>query len=56
MNRDREEVRNYLMTSDVAARIDPLQKWHNLTSIGMVESVRVVGKKISVEETQALLN
>ena len=49
MNRGREEIRNYLMLTDVAERIDPLQKWEKLTSIGMVESVRVVNGKTSVE-------
>jgi predicted transposase YbfD/YdcC len=49
MNRGREEIRNYLMITDVAERIDPLQKWKKLTSIGMVESVRVVDGKTSVE-------
>jgi predicted transposase YbfD/YdcC len=49
MNRGREEIRNYLMLTDVAERIDPLEKWEKLTSIGMVESVRVVNGKTSVE-------
>jgi predicted transposase YbfD/YdcC len=49
MNRGREEIRNYLMLTDVAERIDPLEKWEKLTSIGMVESVRVVNRKTSVE-------
>jgi predicted transposase YbfD/YdcC len=49
MNRGREEIRNYLMISDIAKQIDPLQKWQNLTSIGMVESVRVVNEKTSVK-------
>ena len=49
MNRGREEIRNCLMITDVAKRIDPLQKWRKLTSIGMVESVRVVNGKTSVE-------
>jgi predicted transposase YbfD/YdcC len=49
INRGREETRNYLMISDIAMSIDPLQKWQNLTSIGMVESVRVVDGKTSVE-------
>jgi predicted transposase YbfD/YdcC len=48
-NRGREEIRNYLMISDIAMSIDPLQKWQNLTSIGLVESVRVVDGKASVE-------
>ena len=49
MNRGREEIRNYLMITDVVERIDPLRKWKKLTSIGMVESVRVVDGKTSVE-------
>ena len=49
INRGREEIRNYLMLTDVTERIDPLQKWEKLTSIGMVESVRVVNGKTSVE-------
>ena len=49
INRGREEIRNYLMLTDVAERIDPFQKWKKLTSIGMVESVRVVDGKTSVE-------
>ena len=49
MNRGREEIRNYLMITDVSERIDPLQKWEKLTSIGMVESVRVLNGKTSVE-------
>jgi predicted transposase YbfD/YdcC len=49
INRGREEIRNYLMLTDVPERIDPLQKWEKLTSIGMVESVRVVNGKTSVE-------
>jgi predicted transposase YbfD/YdcC len=49
LNRGREEIRNYLMITDVAERIDPLKRWKKLTSIGMVESVRVVKGKTSVE-------
>ena len=49
MNRGREEIRNYVMLTDVAKWIDPSGKWENLTSIGMVESVRVVNGKTSVE-------
>ena len=37
------------MITDVAERIDPLQKWKKLTSIGMVESVRIINGKTSVE-------
>ena len=49
LNRGREEIRNYLMISDVSVQIDPLKKWQNLTSIGMVESVRILAGKTSVE-------
>jgi predicted transposase YbfD/YdcC len=49
MNRGREEIRNYLMITDVAEQIDPPQKWRKLNSIGLVESVRVVDGKTSVE-------
>ncbi|PSB55829.1 ISAs1 family transposase [Chamaesiphon polymorphus] len=49
LNRGREEIRNYLMISDIAKSIDREQKWQNLTSVGMVESVRVVNGKTSVE-------
>jgi predicted transposase YbfD/YdcC len=49
INRGREEIRNYLMTTEVTERINPLRKWEKLTSIGMVESVRVVNEKTSVE-------
>jgi predicted transposase YbfD/YdcC len=45
----REEIRHYLMLSDIAKRIDPNQKWDNLKSIGMVESVRTVNGKTTVE-------
>jgi predicted transposase YbfD/YdcC len=48
-NRGREEVRNYLMISGIAEEIDPEGKWQKLNSIGMVESVRIIGEKISVE-------
>jgi predicted transposase YbfD/YdcC len=48
-NRGREEVRNYLMISGIAERIDPQGKWQKLNSIGMVESVRIAGGKIGVE-------
>jgi len=45
----REEIRHYLMLSDIAQKIDPNQKWANLKSIGMVESVRSVNGKTTVE-------
>ncbi|MGB3760463.1 MAG: ISAs1 family transposase [Rivularia sp. (in: cyanobacteria)] len=45
----REEVRNYLMLSDVSNQIDPENKWNKLNSIGMVESVRTENGKTTVE-------
>ena len=49
LNRGRTEIRNYLMLTDIVGQIDSLGKWEKLTSIGMVESVRVVKGKTSVE-------
>lgn len=37
------------MLSDIADKIDTFQKWANLKSIGMVESVRTVNGKTTVE-------
>jgi predicted transposase YbfD/YdcC len=37
------------MITDIAHRIDPLRKWKKLTSIGMVESVRIINGKTSIE-------
>jgi predicted transposase YbfD/YdcC len=48
-NRGREEIRNYLIISDVKALINSSEKWMNLESIGLVESVRIINGKISVE-------
>jgi predicted transposase YbfD/YdcC len=45
----REEIRNYLMLSDISNRIDPDNKWNKLSSIGMVESVRSENGKTTVE-------
>ncbi|MFH7028219.1 MAG: ISAs1 family transposase [Heteroscytonema crispum UTEX LB 1556] len=45
----REEIRHYLMLSDIADDIDPSQKWENLKNVGMVESVRTVNRKTTVE-------
>jgi predicted transposase YbfD/YdcC len=49
LNRGREEIRNYLMISDITEQIDSGGKWQDLGSIGMVESVRTVAGKTSVE-------
>ena len=45
----REETRHYLMLTDIAERVDPSHKWPQLKSIGLVESVRTVDGKTSVE-------
>lgn len=45
----REEIRNYLMLSNITERVDPTNKWEKLQSIGMVESVRTLDGKTTVE-------
>ena len=45
----REEIRNYLMLTDISNQIDPENKWKKLNSIGMVESVRTENGKTTVE-------
>jgi len=45
----REEIRNYLMLSNIIDKIDPTGKWDSLQSVGMVESVRTVNGKTTVE-------
>ena len=45
----REEIRHYLMLTDVQSRVDPSHKWSNLKSVGLVESVRTVDGKTTVE-------
>jgi predicted transposase YbfD/YdcC len=45
----REEIRNYLMLSDISHQIDPDHKWNKLNSIGMIESVRTENGKTTVE-------
>jgi predicted transposase YbfD/YdcC len=37
------------MLSNISARIDPKSKWDSLQSIGLVESVRIVDGKTTVE-------
>ena len=49
LNRGREEIRNYLIMSDIELLINSSKKWINLESIGLVESVRIVNGKTSVE-------
>jgi predicted transposase YbfD/YdcC len=45
----REEIRHYLMLNDIDKRIDPTNKWQKLKSIGLVESMRTVNGKTTVE-------
>lgn len=45
----REEIRHYLMLTDITERVDPNYKWQKLKSIGLVESVRTVDGKTTVE-------
>lgn len=45
----REEIRNYLMLDNISSQINPDNKWDNLKSIGMVESVRTENGKTTVE-------
>ena len=45
----REEIRHYLMLTDITERVDPGHKWQNLKSVGLVESVRTVDGKTTVE-------
>ena len=45
----REEIRHYLMLSELGEQLDPEKKWEKLQSVGMVESVRMVNGKTSVE-------
>ena len=40
----REEIRHYLMLTNIDERVDPTPKWSNIKSIGLVESVRIDGK------------
>ena len=48
-NHGREELRHYLMLTDIDERVDPTPKWSQLKSIGLVESVRTVDGKTTVE-------
>ena len=45
----REEIRHYLMLTNIDERVDPTHKWSNLKSIGLVESVRTLDGKTTVE-------
>ena len=45
----REEIRHYLMLSDIPNKIIESDKWEKLSSIGMVESIRIENGKTTVE-------
>jgi predicted transposase YbfD/YdcC len=45
----REEIRHYLMLSEIKKQLDPDSVWSNFNSVGMVESVRKVDGKTEVE-------
>ncbi|PHJ57082.1 transposase [Nostoc linckia z18] len=45
----REEIRHYLMLSEIQKQLDPESAWSNFNSVGMVESVRKVDGKTEVE-------
>lgn len=45
----RHEIRHYAMLTGIQARLDPDSVWSNFNSIGMVESVRQVDGKTTVE-------
>lgn len=48
-NHGRAEIRHHLMLSDIKDLIDPESKWENLQSIGLIESVRIVKGKTTIE-------
>lgn len=45
----REEIRHYLMLTNIQSRLDPKQKWEKLNSVGLVEYVRTRDGKTTVE-------
>lgn len=45
----REQIRHYLMLSDIYNRIVESDKWGKLKSVGMVKSVRTENGKTTVE-------
>lgn len=48
-NHGRTEIRHYLMLTDIDERVDPFHKWQKLKSVGLVESVRTIDGKTTVE-------
>lgn len=45
----RHEIRNYVMLSGIGSRLDPDSVWSNFDSVGMVEFVRSLDGKTTVE-------
>jgi predicted transposase YbfD/YdcC len=45
----RHEIRNYVMLSGIGSRLDPDSVWSKFSSVGMVESVRLLDGKTTVE-------
>jgi len=48
-NHGRSEIRHHLMLSDIKEVIDPENHWEKLHSIGLIESVRMVKGKTTIE-------
>ena len=48
-NHGRLEIRHHLMLSEIKEQIDPDNKWEKLHSIGLIESVRIVKGKTTIE-------
>ena len=45
----RHEIRHYVMLSQIQSRLNPDSVWSNFNSVGMVESVRLLDGKTTVE-------
>lgn len=45
----RHEIRQYVMLSDIQSQLDPDSSWSKFNSVGMVESVRLLNGKTTVE-------
>ena len=48
-NHGRSEIRHHLMLSDIKELIDPDNQWEKLHSIGLIESVKIVKEKTTLE-------
>lgn len=49
MGHGRHEIRHYVMLSQIQSQLDPDSVWSNFNSVGMVESVRLLDGKTTVE-------